>query len=68
MTSPGFDIASHLVSPPGFLTQSFGQDLAAEATRAGNRMRGLLTQFHPAWNASSGRVWTTPAVTWLLEH
>lgn len=36
----------------------FDQDLAAEATRASNRIRGLLTQFHP-WNASWARVWTT---------
>lgn len=27
-------------------------DLAAEATRVRNRLRGLLTQIHPRWNAS----------------
>ena len=26
----------------------FDQDLAAEATRTSNRIRGLLTQFHPS--------------------
>lgn len=38
----------------------FDQDLAAEATRISNRIRGLLTQFTtPASSASSARAWTT---------
>ncbi len=38
----------------------FDQDLAAEATRTSNRIRGLLTQFPPAWSASWAPAWTTP--------
>jgi hypothetical protein len=30
----------------------FDQNLTAEATRTSNRIRGLLTQFHPRWNTS----------------
>ncbi len=30
------------------LTVGFDQDLAAEAIRTSNRIRGLLTQFHPS--------------------
>jgi transposase len=37
----------------------FDQDLAAEATRTSNRIRGLLTQFHPASNAS----WAPVSIT-----
>ncbi|MDQ0790791.1 hypothetical protein QFZ64_006288 [Streptomyces sp. B3I8] len=46
----------------------FDQDLAAEATRTSNRVRGLLTQFPPAWNASSAPRLDHQAVTWLLER
>ncbi|EGX61673.1 transposase [Streptomyces zinciresistens K42] len=35
------------------------QDLATEATRTSNRIRGLLTRFPPASNASSGPASTT---------
>ncbi|WP_405888753.1 IS110 family transposase [Streptomyces sp. NBC_01136] len=47
----------------------FDQDLAAEATRTSNRIRGLLTQFHPSLETRP----RTPrldhsAVTWLLER
>ncbi|CAM5454681.1 hypothetical protein SHIRM173S_03891 [Streptomyces hirsutus] len=68
MTSPGFDIASHVVNPPGSLTQSFVRDLAAEATRASSRIRGLLTQFHPDLERALGPRLDHPAVTWLLEQ
>ena len=37
----------------------FDQDLAAEATRTCNRIRGLLTQFHPSLERVLGRAWTT---------
>lgn len=37
----------------------FDQDLAAEATRTSNRIRGLLTQFHPRWSASWAPASTT---------
>ena len=33
----------------------FDDDLAAEATRVSNRIRGLLTQFHPPWSVSWAR-------------
>jgi len=32
----------------------FDDDLAAEATRLTNRLRGLLSQVIPRWNASLG--------------
>ena len=37
----------------------FDQDLAAEATRTSNRIRGLSPSSTPAWNASLGPAWTT---------
>ena len=37
----------------------FDQDLAAEATRTSNRIRGLLTSSTPASNASWAPAWTT---------
>ncbi|GGS90555.1 hypothetical protein GCM10010206_61680 [Streptomyces cinerochromogenes] len=46
----------------------FDQDLAAEATRASNRIRGLLTQFHPSLERVLGPRLDHPAVTWLLER
>ncbi|GGQ35362.1 hypothetical protein GCM10010233_61390 [Streptomyces pseudogriseolus] len=36
----------------------FDQDLAGEANRTSNRIRGLLTQSTPVWSASSARAWT----------
>ncbi|GAA2312684.1 IS110-like element IS110 family transposase [Streptomyces hawaiiensis] len=44
------------------------QDLAAEATRTSNRIRGLLTQFHPSLERVLGPRLDHPAVTWLLER
>ncbi|MFD8614626.1 IS110 family transposase [Streptomyces sp. NPDC059631] len=46
----------------------FDQDLAAEATRTSNRIRGLLTQFHPSLERALGPRLDHPAVTWLLER
>ncbi len=46
----------------------FDQDLAAEATRASNRIRGLLTQFHPSLERVLGPRLDHKAVTWLLER
>ncbi len=46
----------------------FDQDLAAEATRTSNRIRGLLTQFHPSLEQVLGPRLDHPVVTWLLER
>ncbi len=46
----------------------FNQDLVAEATRTSNRMRGLLTQFHPGLERVLGPRLDQQAVTWLLER
>jgi len=46
----------------------FDQDLAAEATRTSNRLRGLLTQFHPSLERVLGPPLDHQAVTWLLER
>lgn len=44
------------------------QDLAAEATRTSNRIRGLLTQFHPSLERIPGPRLDHSAVTWPLER
>ncbi|MER7743627.1 IS110 family transposase [Streptomyces sp. NPDC096538] len=46
----------------------FDQDLAGEANRTSNRIRGLLTQFHPSLERVLGPRMDHPAVTWLLER
>jgi transposase len=46
----------------------FDQDLAGEANRISNRIRGLLTQFHPGLERVLGPRLDHPAVTWLLER
>ncbi len=46
----------------------FDQDLAAEATRTSNRIRGLLTQFHPSLERVLGPSLDHQAVTWALER
>ncbi|MFJ5157387.1 IS110 family transposase [Streptomyces sp. NPDC088353] len=46
----------------------FDQDLAGEATRTSNRIRGLLTQFHPSLVRVLGPRLDHPVVTWLLER
>ncbi|GAQ77369.1 transposase IS116/IS110/IS902 family protein [Streptomyces turgidiscabies] len=46
----------------------FDQDLAAEATRTSNRIRGLLTQFHRSLERVLGPRLGHQAVTWLRER
>ncbi|MFI6810746.1 IS110 family transposase, partial [Streptomyces luteogriseus] len=46
----------------------FDQDLAGEANRTSNRIRGLLTQFHPSLERVLGPRLDHPAITWLLER
>ncbi|MEV7817883.1 IS110 family transposase [Streptomyces flaveolus] len=46
----------------------FDQDLAGEANRTSNRIRGLLTQFHPSLERVLGPRLHHPAITWLLER
>lgn len=46
----------------------FDQDLAGEANRTSNRIRGLLTQFHPSLERVLGPRLHHQAVTWLLER
>ncbi|MFD8589993.1 IS110 family transposase [Streptomyces sp. NPDC059637] len=60
---PGDEVTAELTMLVGF-----DQDLAAEATRTSNRIRGLLTQFHPSLERVLGPRLDHPAVTWLLER
>ncbi|RBM05985.1 IS110 family transposase [Streptomyces sp. PT12] len=46
----------------------FDEDLTGEATRSSNRLRGLLTQFHPSLERVLGPRLDHPAVTLLLER
>lgn len=46
----------------------FGQDLAGEANGTSNRIRGLLTQFHPSLERILGPRLDHQAVTSLLER
>ncbi|WP_377273972.1 IS110 family transposase [Peterkaempfera sp. SMS 1(5)a] len=46
----------------------FDDDLAGEATRISNRLRGLLTQIHPSLERVLGPRVQHPAVLWLLER
>ncbi|GJF27229.1 insertion element IS110 uncharacterized 43.6 kDa protein [Streptomyces sp. HO565] len=46
----------------------FDQDLAGEANRTSNRIRGLLTQFHPSLERVLGPRLDRAAITWLLER
>ncbi|MFG2312329.1 IS110 family transposase [Streptomyces sp. NPDC048566] len=46
----------------------FDQDLVGEANRTSNRIRGLLTQFHPSLERVLGPRLDHQAVTWLLER
>lgn len=46
----------------------FDDDLAAEATRTSNRIRGLLTAIHPSLERAIGPRIHHPAVLDLLEH
>ena len=55
------------ITPELTVLVGFDQDLAAEATRTSNRIRGLLTQFHPSLERVLGPRLDHTAVTWLLE-
>ncbi|MEU1132343.1 IS110 family transposase [Streptomyces sp. NPDC005900] len=57
------EITAELTMPAGF-----DQDLAGEANRTSNRIRGLLTQFHPSLERVLGPRLDRPAITWLLER
>jgi transposase len=46
----------------------FDDDLAGEATRVSNRLRGLLTQIHPSLERVLGPRIQHKAVLWLLER
>ncbi|PWJ02318.1 IS110 family transposase [Streptomyces sp. NWU49] len=46
----------------------FDEDLIGEATRTSNRLRGLLTQFHPSLERVLGPRLDHPAATHLLER
>ncbi|MGW3461137.1 IS110 family transposase [Streptomyces olivaceoviridis] len=46
----------------------FDQDLAGEANRTSNRIRGLLTQFHPSLERVLRPRLDHPATTWLPER
>ncbi|SDD57245.1 Transposase [Actinokineospora iranica] len=46
----------------------FDDDLAGEATRIGNRIRGLLTGIHPALERAIGSRVTHPAVLKILSR
>ncbi len=46
----------------------FDQDLAGEANRTSNRIRSLLTQFHPSLERVLGPRLDHQAVAWLLER
>lgn len=45
----------------------FEQDLASEATRTSNRIRGLLTQIHPILERTPGPHLAHIAMTWRLK-
>jgi transposase len=57
------ETSAELAMPVGF-----DDDLAGEATRLSNRLRGLLTQIHPALERLLGPRIHHPAVLWLLER
>ena len=66
-TLRSLEVADELTAELSVLV-GFDQDLAAEATRTSNRIRGLLTQFHPSLERVLGPRLDHPAVTWLLER
>ncbi|KFG71124.1 IS110 family RNA-guided transposase [Streptomyces mutabilis] len=61
------DLADEVTAELAMLA-GFDQDLAGEANRTSNRIRGLLTQFHPSLERVLGPRLDHPAVTWLLER
>ncbi|MFE5550274.1 IS110 family transposase, partial [Streptomyces sp. NPDC056534] len=66
-TLPSLELTDEITAELTVLT-GFDQDLAAEATRTSNRIRGLLTQFHLSLERVLGPRLDHPAVTWLLER
>uniref|UniRef100_UPI0026180F81 IS110 family transposase n=1 Tax=uncultured Streptomyces sp. TaxID=174707 RepID=UPI0026180F81 len=66
-TLRSLELADEITAELTVLT-GFDQDLAAEATRTSNRIRGLLTQFHPSLERVLGPRLDHQAVTWLLER
>lgn len=61
------DVGEEALAELGVLV-GFDDDLAAEATRLSNRIRGLLTQVHPALERVVGPRVQTKAVLALLER
>lgn len=61
------DLADEVTAKPTMLV-GFDQDLAGEANRTSNRIRGLLTQFHPSLERILGPRLDHQAVTWLLKR
>ncbi|MBH5334889.1 IS110 family transposase [Streptomyces pactum] len=66
-TLRSLDLADEVTAELTMLA-GFDQDLAGEANRTSNRIRGLLTQFHPSLERVLGPRLDHPAVTWLLER
>lgn len=66
-TLRSLDLAGEVTAELTMLV-GFDQDLAGEANRTSNRVRGLLTQFHPSLERVLGPRLDHPAVTWLLER
>ncbi len=61
------ELADEVTTELTILT-GFDQDLGAVATRTSNRIRGLLTHFHPSLERALGPRLDHQAVTWLPEH
>ncbi|MEU7237933.1 IS110 family transposase [Streptomyces chrestomyceticus] len=67
-TLRSLELTDEITAEPTVLV-GFDEDLvAAEATRTSNRIRGLLTQFHPSLERVLGPRLDHGAVTWLLER
>ncbi|WP_412544495.1 IS110 family transposase [Longispora sp. K20-0274] len=65
-TLRGIETADEAVAELGMLV-GFDDDLAGEATRISNRLRGLLTQIHPHLERVLGPRLAHPAVQAILE-
>ncbi|WP_416384768.1 IS110 family transposase [Streptomyces sp. 3212.3] len=66
-TLRSLELADEIIAELTMLV-GFDQDLAGEANRTSNRIRGLLTQFHPSLERVLGPRLDHPAITWLLER
>lgn len=55
-------------SPNSSLLCGFDDDLAGQITQVSNRVRGLLTQIHPALERVIGPRLDHPAILDLLQH